>query len=395
MSTALLRYDAAMLPAHRAFDHVTAGLLAAGLLALAAGLGRHPPGLPLLVAGACLGLAGLLHLLRHLRQSWRPVRTRAFTVHLAYVALFVAPCALTAADPARSLLLAAAVVVAYFSFHAFREAFTAAESGLCSARGFLLVLAGAVAALIAARALATPPDPAAGSWLASLAGDQSAPGRDFDRLFDLLLVGAFPLLATRAGVTGSRAGRWFWGASALLAACGILVAFGRAAWLALLLELGLLLMFDRRRGWLAAVLAATLLAAALLPGGGDRIRSIVLAAHPTNSQRLEQWAAALELTLRSPLLGHGLGSFGELYRRFDGSFTGQGYIIPHSLPLHIAAECGLPALVLFLAWMAWLFTGWRIGSGAGGTAAELRLRALRLGGKVAAAGLLLFSCFDL
>ncbi len=382
--------------AGKRFDLLTAGLLALGLLCLPAGLRREDSWHLLAAAGACLGLPGLLHPLRYLRPSWRPVRTRVFTIHLAYIALFAFPCALTADRPGRSLVAAVFVLILYFSFHAYREAFTAAEDGLLSPGGFLVIAAVGSVALVAVRGLEQLLGLGSGAWLGALAGDPSAPAREFDRMFDLLLVGVFPVLATQTGAAESRRARLLWWGCTGVAAVGILLAFGRSAWLALILELLLLLVLDpgARRRYLA-VLTVGVLAALFLPGGAQRIASIVQAGHPTNSQRLEQWSGALELVVRSPLLGHGLGSFGELYQRLDGTFTGPRYLFPHNLLLHLAAECGLPALMLFLAWIYWLFTGWPVGAAVPGEVAMRRARALRLGAKIAAAGLLLFACFDL
>ncbi|HEY9889095.1 MAG TPA: O-antigen ligase family protein, partial [Candidatus Obscuribacterales bacterium] len=57
------------------------------------------------------------------------------------------------------------------------------------------------------------------------------------------------------------------------------------------------------------------------------------------------WGLALQLIRDRPLLGHGLGSYKLLY---NGEVPGYDYIAhAHNFWLMIAAEAGLPTIVLF------------------------------------------------
>lgn len=84
---------------------------------------------------------------------------------------------------------------------------------------------------------------------------------------------------------------------------------------------------------------------------GKRVRSLIDISETSNARRIEIWKASLGSIKKHPLLGVGIGNFpvvvGEdLARAKAGSSA-------HNLYLNIAAEMGIPALILAL-WFLWL-----------------------------------------
>ncbi|MBI2063020.1 MAG: O-antigen ligase family protein [Candidatus Yanofskybacteria bacterium] len=82
-----------------------------------------------------------------------------------------------------------------------------------------------------------------------------------------------------------------------------------------------------------------------------RARSVLDISETSNARRIEIWKDSIRSIIKHPLLGVGIGNFpavvGEdLARAKAGSSA-------HNLYLHIAAETGLPALILAL-WFLWL-----------------------------------------
>ncbi len=84
---------------------------------------------------------------------------------------------------------------------------------------------------------------------------------------------------------------------------------------------------------------------------GKRVRSVLDISETSNARRIEIWKASLRSIIKHPLLGVGIGNFpvvvGEdLARAKAGSSA-------HNLYLNIAAEMGIPALILAF-WFLWL-----------------------------------------
>ena|GEM_PF-2987716 len=72
--------------------------------------------------------------------------------------------------------------------------------------------------------------------------------------------------------------------------------------------------------------------------------------------RLKAWDTALELSLRNPLMGTGIGTFSLYYNLLRPYDTGTSLVTPHSLILHLACELGLLSIPMLL-WLA--IWGWR------------------------------------
>ncbi|HKQ19086.1 MAG TPA: O-antigen ligase family protein [Candidatus Eisenbacteria bacterium] len=165
--------------------------------------------------------------------------------------------------------------------------------------------------------------------------------------------------------------RLLYGSCAFLIGAGVLLAFARAGWLALLLVLPMTLFAWTR--WRKAarrlVLPATLVLAVVLLVGGIGISrqvarhatSVVSRENLSNLERLNRWNTALTMVRDRPWTGVGYGSYLDAYPEYRSKalVTDQTYIRMgvHSEPLKILSEMGVPGLLTalwFLAIVAWV-----------------------------------------
>ncbi|MBR8831815.1 MAG: hypothetical protein N5P05_002322 [Chroococcopsis gigantea SAG 12.99] len=72
---------------------------------------------------------------------------------------------------------------------------------------------------------------------------------------------------------------------------------------------------------------------------------------PLATLRVTQWQFTLDMTRRHPLTGWGLRSFTPMYQQSWGEWLGH----PHSLYLMLMAETGITGLLLFSAWVGWIY----------------------------------------
>lgn len=82
-----------------------------------------------------------------------------------------------------------------------------------------------------------------------------------------------------------------------------------------------------------------------------RVRSIIDFGETSNSQRIQIWKDSLRSIKDHPILGVGIGNFPVvLNQKLELARAGSS---AHNIYLHIAAEMGIPALILAL-WFIWL-----------------------------------------
>lgn len=385
----------------RRFDVFTVCCFILGACSLAAAGAVNPASgawqaFALLAIGAVAALAAAAgYAMRFMVADWRPQRTNPKSRFMAYVVLLALPGAFGSGVPWLAPAIAAALPVGLLTFYACEEAFTRGQKGFLSRRAQAFSLVGIVWILLLGRPLLT--------WL-GLFGESVmdwpvfAPldlpvdeAHGFAQLYGSMLLLPLPCMVAMAELENRPLARCFWLASAAAAAIGIALSFSRAAWLGLGAEILALAILYRGRvgGWILAAGALAALAAALLvPGAVERFASMFNPWHATNIQRLQQWRVALDLLAESPFIGHGWGSFGALYATRAGTY----YHWPHNLPLHIAMEGGLMALVLFFAWIMELRSVINRDYGSG---PEARLKtAFRNAAVATVAGLLMFGMFD-
>lgn len=371
---------------------ITFGLLMAGVLpGLTAGTAA---GRLLFLAGlGLLGMTGLLYAARWFAKDLRPLRSRPFSgLAPACLAIIAGPQMLTCGNPLLGAGIALALGLGFMSYFAFREAFSWRSSGLCSCRGMGAMI-GAICVAGVAAAAAGRLLQGAGIGVALSPGLARSNPPGFEQAFGFFLMAGYPFLAAAGGVEDSRAARLGWRLAAAAAMAGILLSLSRAAWLGFAAVLAVMWIQDRRQ-WKAplACAAMALLGVILEPSLAQRAATLFSDTHATNIQRLDQWRAAVELAAASPMTGWGLGSFGGLYCSMAGATI--RYPWPHNLYLHIAAECGLPALIAFGVWLLQMPQSVKPGllpDSRGQAMAEAFFRAARS----LAAGILVFGLFDL
>jgi putative inorganic carbon (hco3(-)) transporter len=163
-----------------------------------------------------------------------------------------------------------------------------------------------------------------------------------------------------------RLARYALGGYALLTFALLLATYSRGAWIGMAAGLvvfgGLtlhqydLLSFPRFRAWLAqqSAMRRVLFAGAgliLLVGvlGGTLIfiRSFSAGGRQADL-RTYLWQAALTLFTEKPLTGYGLFTYGHYLPRFDAIPPGQPHSHAHNIPLTVAAELGIPGIIVLL-----------------------------------------------
>jgi O-antigen ligase len=178
----------------------------------------------------------------------------------------------------------------------------------------------------------------------------------------VLFLGALVFLAYLANVPWHRA--WW-----MLPGTGVTVAalaftYSRNAWLGLAAgALGLVLTAQRTLRIVAVLAAVVALGAVAVPGPvAERARSVVNLEDQTLRDRVAMWRAGLSMIAEHPLLGVGPGevrTWYQHYRRPEAVRPSTGHL--HNSPIQIAAERGLPALVVWAwLWVVFFREGWWI-----------------------------------
>jgi len=80
------------------------------------------------------------------------------------------------------------------------------------------------------------------------------------------------------------------------------------------------------------------------------------------SSRLRAWGIATRMAMDNPFFGVGMYKFRQHYRQYSPDYQqGEGIIVAHSSYFQIWAECGTPALLLYLSLLfSSLVTCWRL-----------------------------------
>lgn len=174
--------------------------------------------------------------------------------------------------------------------------------------------------------------------------------------------------ALAAGVLVSDRARWIRLCAlvgTLLMPFVILLTASRGAFIALLACAAFALRSYWRKPKMLAIGAAALVAIALLApqSAWERLGTLTQVTNEQNAakandegsarQRLEIWKVARTIVAENPLTGVGLGAYGEAHyiyaQRPSFDPTAMGKRDTHSTYLNIAAQTGIPGLLLFLA----------------------------------------------
>ena len=143
----------------------------------------------------------------------------------------------------------------------------------------------------------------------------------------------------------------------------IIATHSRGAFLALGVTALVLAWRSRNRVGAFALLGLSVVGGAIIVPRSFVDRIATISQYDTEGSakgRLEAWGVAFHMIQSKPLLGVGYEKFQENYRRYDPKATteavgGPGTRVTHNSYLEIWAECGTPALLLYLMLFGWSF----------------------------------------
>ncbi|MBP1765146.1 MAG: putative bicarbonate transporter, IctB family [Firmicutes bacterium] len=138
---------------------------------------------------------------------------------------------------------------------------------------------------------------------------------------------------------------------AMLGVC-LVLTYSRGVWLSILAVIILYgILYSRKVFWLLLIVPLALVLAqdSLM----DRILSIANPTDTSSTLRLALWESTVAMILDHPFLGIGWGAYLFVYPEYDFFLQDAGTKIfhAHNMYLNIAAEIGVPGLMVFLALM--------------------------------------------
>jgi len=170
----------------------------------------------------------------------------------------------------------------------------------------------------------------------------------------------FAALASAIAIRGR--GLWRVGALASLACLlpALAGTYTRSAWIGYVVALGVVIAFTRAR-WLA-VLGAALVPLTFLLQGTYRARALSIfdPSSPWNRERLHMWEAGARMWRDHPWTGVGLQDLHALYDRYRSAAAMEPAGHLHSVYVHVAATMGVFGLAALAVLIAGLLTAsWR------------------------------------
>jgi O-antigen ligase len=166
---------------------------------------------------------------------------------------------------------------------------------------------------------------------------------------------AIVMLGVATVLLWARRPRDVWGSAAVLAVlwAGLVLTLSQSSFAALLL--GLLVLAGARWSarWALAVAGVALVLGAVVvlaaPGSVHLDLGSSKSADNATSGRYDLVKGGVNLFADAPLEGHGSGSFSRAYRRAEKGSAEKAVSASHTIPVTIAAEQGVPGLLLYLA----------------------------------------------
>ncbi|HWR07066.1 O-antigen ligase family protein [Sporomusa sp.] len=136
---------------------------------------------------------------------------------------------------------------------------------------------------------------------------------------------------------------------AVLGTC-LVLTYSRGAWLSIVAVTALCgRLYNRKVLWVFLVIPA--IALFCHDGVMERLLSIFNPTDTSSTLRIALWESTIAMILDKPLLGIGWGSYWLVYPEYDFFLNNPAATIvhAHNMYLHIAAEIGIPGLLVFLA----------------------------------------------
>ncbi len=196
----------------------------------------------------------------------------------------------------------------------------------------------------------------------------------YGRFLAVVMIGitAFVLWAQRArdSVLGAVVLAVLW--------AGLVFTFSQSSFVALLVGLAILggMRWSPRAaaGAAAALLAAGVAFVALAPDAIHLDIGDSKSADSATSGRYDLIKGGVELFTDKPLAGQGSGAFARVYRRDQKSSSQRAASASHTIPVTVAAEQGVPGLLVYLALLVLAF--WRLFGGARAVLPRLAIAAM-------------------
>jgi O-antigen ligase len=166
---------------------------------------------------------------------------------------------------------------------------------------------------------------------------------------------AIVMLGVATVLIWSRTPRDVWGSAAVLAVlwAGLVLTLSQSSFAALLL--GLLVLAGARWSprWALGVGAAALVVGALFvlvaPSSVRLDLNSSKSADTATSGRYDLVKGGVDLFADKPLQGYGSGAFSRAYRRAEKGSAEKAVSASHTIPITVAAEQGLPGLLVYIA----------------------------------------------
>jgi O-antigen ligase len=166
---------------------------------------------------------------------------------------------------------------------------------------------------------------------------------------------AIVMLGVATVLLWARRPRELWGAALVLAVlwAGLVLTLSQSSFAALLL--GLLVLAGARWSprWALGTAAAALVIAAVLVLVAPSTLHLDLksskSADSATSGRVDLVKGGVKLFADRPIEGHGSGSFSRAYRHAEKGSAEKAVSASHTIPVTVAAEQGLPGLLMYLA----------------------------------------------
>ena len=142
----------------------------------------------------------------------------------------------------------------------------------------------------------------------------------------------------------------------------IIATGSRGGFLCTAVSLGVTLLMLRKGTPVVVITAAALFLVPLVPDQyWARINTITLDADEMDTSalaRYQNWSVATQIVRDYPIFGTGLDTFPRVKQRYTGPDYVGGNLVTHNTYLQMASELGVPFLVMFFVFNAWLL--WRL-----------------------------------
>lgn len=150
--------------------------------------------------------------------------------------------------------------------------------------------------------------------------------------------------------------RYFWGIGFVLASFALILTLTRSAWIGVIVVVGIIIYFYKPKLLFLIPIAAAVLFLVSPGHVKNRALSIFNPKGYSNYQRLEYLQAGLKIIRDYPFFGTGPNTVHVIFQRpkYELSEDARNNVHLHNNLIQIAAERGIPTLLVWLAFMIWV-----------------------------------------